>query len=97
MSDAWPNSREASKSVAFTSSTVAPVEKRRRGGDRKKVHRNEESEGKMLEHGENRNVSYPEKGKADFEKQVAVKWHSFFPTTPIHSATDGMAVSGFMD
>lgn len=29
MSDAWPNSREASKSVAFTSSTVAPAEKRR--------------------------------------------------------------------
>lgn len=42
MSEAWPNSREASKSVAFTSSTVAPVE--RRGGDeeswqeKKKVH-----------------------------------------------------------
>lgn len=30
MSEAWPNSREASKSVAFTSSTVAPVE--RKGG-----------------------------------------------------------------
>ncbi len=28
MSEAWPNSREASKSVAFTSSTVAPVEER---------------------------------------------------------------------
>lgn len=30
MSEAWPNSREASKSVAFTTSTVAPVE--RKGG-----------------------------------------------------------------
>lgn len=30
MSEAWPNSLEASKSVAFTSSTVAPVE--RKGG-----------------------------------------------------------------
>lgn len=31
MSEAWPNSREASKSVAFTSSTVAPVEEREAG------------------------------------------------------------------
>lgn len=49
MSDAWPNSREASKSVAFTSSTVAPAEKRRGMGGRKKVHREEESGGEMLE------------------------------------------------
>lgn len=44
-------------------------------------------------------MSYPGKGKTDLERQVAVKWHSVFspPTTPIHSATDGMAVSGLMD
>lgn len=45
MSEAWPNSREASKSVAFTTSTVAPVERKggmkgvvRRRIRRKKVH-----------------------------------------------------------
>lgn len=54
MRDAWPNSREASKSVAFTSSTVAPVETGGGVGGSKtgrKVHREEESGEKMFSMG----------------------------------------------
>lgn len=98
MSDAWPNSREASKSVAFTSSTVAPAEKRRGMGGRKKVHREEESGWKMLEYGEHRNMSHSGKGKGRLiELSINEMAFIFFPTTPIHGSTDGMAASGFMD
>lgn len=44
MSEAWPNSREASKSVAFTSSTVAPVERK---GGMKRVDRRRKREEKV--------------------------------------------------
>lgn len=84
MRDAWPNSREASKSVAFTSSTVAPVEKRRGvGGVRQKEKFTEKRKvGRTCWVWENRNMSYPGKGKTNLERQAAVKWHSFFSPPP---------------
>lgn len=66
MSEAWPNSREASKSVAFTSSTVAPVERRGEEGRMKRVDRKKKKK-KFTTHGEE------EKGKQEVSARVIGK------------------------
>lgn len=48
--------------------------------------------------GEIRNMSHSGKGKGRLgEPSISEMAFIFFPTTPIHGITDGMAVSGFMD